>query len=165
MNNVMPWCILCKLPHSLDYCVVARSFVVKKNIHNQEEEEEKSHDDASYNMVCMFDGYKKIDLEEYGNEIANQRDVYQLHHQKIFSDDENYDEDKVCVTFSVIDHVNLRMPSKEEIDRITIEMIYQVHINYSLRNGKVNDDARKSFGIFIKDITHKMKDESKKDNL
>ena len=58
--------------------------------------------------------------------------------------------------------MNLRMPSKEEIDRITVEMISQVYSNYNLRNQKIINDVGKPSGIFIKDITHKMKDEDKK---
>lgn len=53
------------------------------------------------------------------------------------------------------------MPSKDEIYRISVEMISQVHRNYNLRNRIVNNDTGKSSSIFIKDITHKMKDDSK----
>ena len=57
------------------------------------------------------------------------------------------------------------MPFKEEIDRITIEMISQVHSNYNLRSRIVNNDARNPSSVFIKDITHKMNDENKKINI
>ena len=83
----------------------------------------------------------------------------------MFLDDEGHDEDQVCVTSSEVGHVSLRIPSKEEIDRITIEMISQVHSNYNLRNRTINNDVGKPSGIFIKDITHKMKDEDKKDDI
>ena len=83
----------------------------------------------------------------------------------MLSDDEGYDIDKVCVTSSDVGHTSLRMPSKEEIDRIIVEMISQVHSNYNLRNRIVNNDAGKPSSVFIKDITHKMNDESKKINV
>lgn len=54
------------------------------------------------------------------------------------------------------------MPSKEEFDKITAEMISQVHSNSTLRNRTINNDVGKTSGIFIKDITHKMKYENKK---
>ena len=79
----------------------------------------------------------------------------------MFSDDEGHDEHQVCVTSSEVGHVNLRMPYKEEIDWIIVEMISQVHSNYNWRKKIVNSDVGKPFGIFIKDITHKIKDENK----
>ena len=54
------------------------------------------------------------------------------------------------------------MPYKEEIDKITAEMISQVHSNYNLRNRTNKNDIGKSSSIFIKDITYKMKDDNKK---
>ena len=80
----------------------------------------------------------------------------------MFLDDEGHDEDQVCITSSEVGHVNLRMPSKEEINRIIAEMISQVHSNYNLRKRIVNNDVGKPSSIFIKDITHKTKDEDKK---
>lgn len=41
-------------------------------------------------------------------------------------------------------------------------MISQVHGNYNLRNRKIGNDVGKSSSIFIKNITHKMKDDNKK---
>ena len=41
-------------------------------------------------------------------------------------------------------------------------MISQVHSNYNLRIRIIGSNVGKCFGIFIKDITHKMKDESNK---
>ncbi len=61
--------------------------------------------------------------------------------------------------------MSLRVPSKEEIQRVITEMISQVCSNYNLRNRIVNNDVRKPFGIFIKDIKHKMKDDDKKANV
>ena len=57
------------------------------------------------------------------------------------------------------------MPSKEEIDRITVEMISQVHSNYNLRNRTIRNDVGKPSSIFIKDITHKMKDKDKNSTI
>lgn len=101
-------------------------------------------------------------LEETESDLENKKIAYQLHHQQVFLDNEGYDEDQVCVRSSIIGHVSLRVPSKEEIDRVIVEMISQVHSNYNLRNTIVNNEIGKTFGIFIKDITHKMKDEDKK---
>ena len=44
---------------------------------------------------------------------------YQLHHQQVFSDEKNYDKDKVCNVSSNIENINFRIPSKEGIDKIT----------------------------------------------
>ena len=41
-------------------------------------------------------------------------------------------------------------------------MISCVHSNYNLRNQIINNDVGKPSGIFIKDITNKLKDEGKK---
>ena len=112
-------------------------------------------------MVSMFDDYLDSDLEEHENDITIQRSTYQLHHQKVFLDDENYDKDKVCITSSTIDHINLRIPSKEEIDKITAQMISQVHSNYDLRSRTIGNDAIQPSSIFIKDTTHKMEDDRK----
>ena len=57
------------------------------------------------------------------------------------------------------------MLSKEEIDKIIAEMISQVHSNYNLRNKTTRNYVGKPFGIFIKDITHKMKDDNKKNHV
>ena len=100
-------------------------------------------------------------LEEIQNDLKDKRISYQLHHQQVFSNNEEH-EDHICVTSSKVGHVSLRMPSKEEIDRITTEMISQVHSDYNLRNWTIRNDIGKPSGIFIKDITHKMKDEDKK---
>ena len=80
-------------------------------------------------MVSMCSNFLDWDLEETKNDLEDKRVSYQLHHQQVFLDNERHDEDQVCVTYSKVGHVSLRMPSKEEIDRITIEMISQVHSN------------------------------------
>ena len=80
-------------------------------------------------MVSMCSNSMDSDLEETKNDLEDKRVSYQLHHQQVFLDNEGH-EDQVCVTSSEVSHVNLRMPSKEEIDRITAEMISQVHSNY-----------------------------------
>lgn len=165
INDDVPWCIICQLVHSSYYYVVSQSFVLDQNAQDEKEEEEKSHDDVSSNMVSMCDDCVDFDLEEFENDIANQRIVYQLHHQQVFSDNEGCDEDQICVTSSKADHVNLKMPSKKEIDKVTAEMISQVHSKYNFRNRIVNNDAGKYFGIFIKDITHKMKNDNMKANV
>ena len=122
MNDDVPWCIVCQSPHSTDYCVVAQYFVLYHSTHN-DEEDEKSHDDVSCNMVSMFDDCIDSDLDKPDNDVTSHKIAYQTHHQKVFLDDENYDKDKVCNVSSIIEHINLRMPSKEEIDKIIVEMI------------------------------------------
>ena len=44
-------------------------------------------------------------------------------------------------------------------------MISQVHSSYNLRSRIVCNEALKPYGIFIQDITHKMKDDNKKNNV
>lgn len=70
-------------------------------------------------MVNLCDDYEGSNLEEPKNDVIDQRNVYQLHHQLIFSDNKDCEEDKVCTTSSDIGHINLRKPSKEGIDKIT----------------------------------------------
>ena len=41
MNDDVPWCIICQSHHSLEYCVVAQSFVLDHNAQNEQEEVEK----------------------------------------------------------------------------------------------------------------------------
>lgn len=66
---------------------------------------------------------------------------------------------------SEVGHMNLRKPSKDEIDKITIEMVAQVLSTYNLRNRTLNDNTSKSYGIFIKDVTHKSVDIEKKERV
>lgn len=162
MSDDVPWCIICQYPYSSFYCAISQSLTPNQGVQLEEENEEKSHDDISCNMVSMYDDFIDSDFEQPEKEITSQRVSYHLHHQQVLSDDEGYDKDKVCVTSSDVGHVILRMLSEEEIDRITTEMICQVHNNYNLRNRIVNNDFGKYSGIFIKDITHKMNDENKK---
>ena len=164
MNDDVPWCIVCQSPHFADYCVVTQSFVSDHSTHN-EEEDEKSHDDVSCNMVSMFDDCIDFDLDEHDDDVTSQRIAYQIHHQQIFSEDENYDKDKVCNISSNVENINLRMPSKEDIDKITGEMISEVHSNYSLRNQTIGNDITKTSGIFKKNITHEMEGDSKKTHI
>ncbi len=72
MNDDFPWCIICQSPHSLDYCVVAQSFASGQNAQNKKEEE-KRHNDVSYNMVNMCDDCMDCDLEETESDLANKR--------------------------------------------------------------------------------------------
>ena len=60
-----------------------------------------------------------------------------------------------------VGHMNLRKPSKEEIDKITVEMVTKVQSTYNLRNRILNDNTSKSSSIFIKDVTHKSLDTKK----
>ena len=113
MNDDVPWCIIFQSPHSSEYCDVAQSFVPDHNAQSEEEEAEKNHDDISCNMVNICSNSMDSDLEEIENDLEDKRISYQLHHQQVFSDDEEHDEDQVCVASSKIGHVNLRMPSKE----------------------------------------------------
>ena len=132
-------------------------------MHNtKKRKHKKDHDDIGCNMVNMCSNSMDSDLEETENDLEDKRISYQLHHQQVFLDDEEHDEDQVCVASSEIGHVNLRMPSKEEIDRITTEMISQVQSNYKIIIGIVNNDVGKPSSILIKDITHTMKNEDKK---
>lgn len=70
---------------------------------------ENGHEDVSCNMVNLCDDGGESNLEEPENDIVDQRNIYQLHHQQVFLDD----EDTVCTTLSSVDHINLRKPSKE----------------------------------------------------
>ena len=107
----MSWCIVCQSPHSSDYCVVAQSFTRNQGVQLEEENEDKNHDGISCNMVSMYDDFIDSDSEEPKNDVTSQRIVHQLYHQQVLSDDEGYDEDKVCVTSLVVDHINLIIPS------------------------------------------------------
>ena len=84
-------------------------------------------------MVSMCNDCVDSNLE-IESDLENRKVAYQIYHQHMFSDNEGYDEEKVSTTSFEVGHVNLRMPCKEEIDRITAEMISQVHSNYNLRN-------------------------------
>ena len=57
---------------------------------------------------------------------------------------------------STSENINLRKPSKEEIDKITVDMIAQVQSNYGLRNRVINDKTDVYARIFIKDTVPKM---------
>ena len=80
----------------------------------------------------------------------------------MFSDSEDQDENVICNTLATTNHINLRKPSKEEIDRITSELVAQVQSTYNLRNRVVNGAPVKSSIIFIKDNTEKVTHENKK---
>lgn len=163
MTDNVSWCIVCQAPHFLDYCALAQSFATNQQAQCEEgEEEKKDHDNVGYKMVNLCHDGEESNLEEPKNDVRSQRSVYQSYHQQVLSDNEGYDEEKLCATSSSVDHINIRQPSREEIEKITIEMISQVHSNYNLKNRTVNSDTSKPSGIFIKDITHKMTNDSKK---
>ena len=73
------------------YFAVALSFVSDHSAQNEEEEEEKSHDDVSCNMVSMCSDCVDSNLEETKSDLENKRVAYQLHHQQVFLDNEGYD--------------------------------------------------------------------------
>ena len=81
-----------------------------------------------------------VDLKYFENDVVSQRNVYQLHHQQVFLDDEYQHEDNVCNMMLAIECMDLRKPSNEEIDKITAEMIAQVHSTYNLRNRTINNE-------------------------
>lgn len=118
--------------------------------------------DAACNKINLCDNGEKSDLED--SEI-NIRHMYQLNHQEVFSDDDDRNKDRMCNMISDIEKMNLRKPSNEEIDRITVEMVAHVHHSYSLRKRTINNVVEKASGIFIKDITYKMGDRNKENNL
>ncbi len=88
MNDNVPWCIICQSPHSVEYCAVAQSFAFDHSLQIEEEEEEKSHDDVSCNMVSMCNDCVDSDLEEIESDLGSKKIAYQLHHQQVFSDNE-----------------------------------------------------------------------------
>ena len=71
MNDDVPWCIICQSPYSLDYCMVAQSFVADQNAQHEEKEEEKGHNDVSCNMVSMCDDCVDFYLEEHESDITS----------------------------------------------------------------------------------------------
>lgn len=85
-------------------------------------------------MVSVCSDCVDYNFEDTKSDLKNKRVSYQLHHQQVFSNNEGYNKDQVCATSSEVDHVNLRISSKEEIDRVTLGMISHVYSNYNLRN-------------------------------
>ena len=81
MNDDVPWCIICQSSHSSEYCAVPQSFFLGQDAQNEEEEEEKSHDDVSCNMVSMLNENLDSDLEEMESDLEHKKITYQLHHQ------------------------------------------------------------------------------------
>ena len=76
MNDDVLWCIICQSPHSSKYCVIAQSFSSDHSARNDEEEEEKSHDDVSCNMVSMCNDYVDFNLEETKSELEDKKITY-----------------------------------------------------------------------------------------
>ena len=70
MNDDVPWCIVCQSPCSTSYCVVDQSFFLDCSTHN-DEEDEKSHDDVSCNMVGMFDNCIDSDLDDLDDDVSS----------------------------------------------------------------------------------------------
>lgn len=154
------WCYACHSPHSPDFCVVAQSFAAHQYVQNEEKGEELNQgDDVDSNMIHLCDTDVDFVIKGSEHDIEDQRDLYQIYHQQVFSDDEDRDQTIVCSTLDEKDHVNLRKPSKEEIDRITSELVAQVHSNYNLRNRVVNAVPVKPAGLFMKDTPVKRMNE------
>ena len=101
--------------------------------------------------IQTITNFEEIDLD-----VNNKIQVYEDYHQLVFSDDEDEIDSRACNMTSDVSHINLRQPSKEEIDKIIVEMVAQVKSNYGLRNMTINDKSNKGFGIFRKDVIHKM---------
>lgn len=66
-------------------------------------------------------------------------------HQHIFSD-EDEEEDTTCNVVTSKDEAILRIPTKEEIDEITTNMVSQAQTRGILQNTKGNI----AFGVFFK---------------
>ena len=77
-------------------------------------------------MIHLCDSDGESDVNEPNHDITNQRMVYHTHHQQVFSDSEDQDENIICNTLSPANHIILKKPSIQEIDRITSELVAQV---------------------------------------
>ena len=86
------------------------------------------------------------DCAERNQDVVYKRQFHEIYHQHIFSKDEE-DDSRACNMLSTTEHINLRKPFKEEIDKITAIMIAQVQSNYGLRNRIVNDKLDKSLAF------------------
>ena len=103
-----------------------------------------------------YDYESDKDCVEDNQDVVYKRLFYEGYHQQIFSEDEDEVDSKACNMLSTSEDVNLRMPSQEEISKITADMIAQVQSNYNLRNITTNDKPEKTAGIFIKDTMPKV---------
>lgn len=158
-----PWCYACQSPHSPDFCAVAQSVVAHQYVQEDGREEElNQEDDVVSNIIHLCDTDVGFVMKGSEHDIEDQRNLYQVYHQQVFSDDEDPDQTIVCNTLDENDHVNLRKPSKEEIERITSELVAQVHSNYNLRNRVVNAAPVKPAGLFMKDTPAKGTNEVQK---
>lgn len=110
-------------------------------------------------MIHLCDTDVDFQMKEPEHDVVDQRNLYQVYHQQVFSGDEDPDQTIICNTLVENDHVNLRKPSKEEIDQITSELVAQVHSNYNLRNRVVNAVPVKPAGLFMKDTPVKKTNE------
>ena len=59
-----------------------------------------------------------IDCGETNQDVEYQRKFYESYHQQVSSENEKEIDRKACNMLSTIEHINLRKPSKEEIDQI-----------------------------------------------
>ena len=110
-------------------------------------------------IVPLTNGYDyetNEDCAEGNQDVVYKRLFHESCHQQIFSEDEEEIDNKACNMLSTTENISLRKPSKEEINKITIDMIAQVQSNYGLRNKTVNDKPGKAVGIYIKDTAPKM---------
>ena len=80
-------------------------------------------------MIHLCDSDGEVYIKESKFDVIDQRVLYHSYHQQVFSDNEDQDENVICKTLSIIDHTNLRKPSKEKIDRITPKLVTQVQSN------------------------------------
>ena len=68
-------------------------------------------------MINLCDSGEESDLEDSKIDVYSQRNMYQLHHQQVFSNDEDQNEDRICNMIS--DKVNFKqLPSKKRYKNI-----------------------------------------------
>ena len=64
----------------------------------------KKHEEVGYNMIKLCENGEESDLEDSKNDVTNQINIYQLHHQQIFLDD----EDRMSNMILDLEHMNLK---------------------------------------------------------
>ena len=80
---------------------------------NDEDVNDKDQEDVTCNMIHLCESDGELGINESHHDVTNQRDVYHTYHQQVFSDSEDPDENVICNTLAMTDHINLRKPSKE----------------------------------------------------
>lgn len=123
MVNNNTWCQVCNFPHSPDLCIVAQS-IQEEEIRIDNNEEDHAIYLTSHILHPIEQGYSSLEEGGYEYNVDNQRYNVHMVEQQVFSNhEEKNDEHCSPSAQSQSGKCNVRRPTKEEIEKLTITVV------------------------------------------